>query len=81
MRANHCTYRISRSPNDDEYVATCVEFPSLSWLNEDQVEALQGIKQLVCEVLDDMRANGETLLEAAAANISLNRLASLELSG
>ena len=61
MAIDHYTYRISWSPEDSEYVATCAEFPSLSWLNEDQVEALSGIKQLVQDVIGDMYASGETV--------------------
>jgi predicted HicB family RNase H-like nuclease len=58
---DHYTYRISWSPNDREYVATCAEFPSLSWLDEDQFAALKGVKQLVAEVVDDLGARGETI--------------------
>ena len=29
---SHYTYRVSWSADDAEYVATCAEFPSLSWL-------------------------------------------------
>ncbi len=61
MATDHYTYRISWSAGDDEYVATCAEFPSLSWLDEDQTEALKGIRQLVQEVVLDLRANGETV--------------------
>ncbi len=61
MITDHYTYRISWSQNDAEYVATCAEFPSLSWLDEDQVEALKGIKQLVRDVIDDLSGTGETI--------------------
>jgi predicted HicB family RNase H-like nuclease len=61
MAIDHYTYRVSWSPNDEEYVATCVEFPSLSWLSEDDVEALRGIKRLVQDVIADMTANAEAL--------------------
>lgn len=36
------TYRVTWSVEDGEFVATCVEFPSLSWLAESQSAALQG---------------------------------------
>jgi predicted RNase H-like HicB family nuclease len=39
----HYTYSISWSSEDEEYVATCAEFPSLSWLAEDEVSALRGL--------------------------------------
>lgn len=52
-------YRVFWSADDEEFVATCAEFPSLSWLASSQVEALSGITELVNDVLDDMRASGE----------------------
>jgi predicted HicB family RNase H-like nuclease len=44
-------------------VATCLEFPSLSWLADSQVEALTGLEQVLAEVLTDMQAEGEALPE------------------
>ncbi|HSK41968.1 MAG TPA: toxin-antitoxin system HicB family antitoxin [Arenibaculum sp.] len=66
MPSNHYTYRITWSPEDGEYVATCAEFPSLSWLHDDEVEALRGIKDLVTRAIEDMHANGETIPEPIA---------------
>lgn len=66
MSADHYTYRVSWSAVDDEHVATCAEFPSLSWLADDEVAALLGIKDLVREVVEDMRAGGEDVPEALA---------------
>jgi predicted HicB family RNase H-like nuclease len=63
---DHYTYRVSWSPEDDECVATCAEFPSLSWLDKDPVEALVGVKQLVRDAIEDMRANGEQIPEPIA---------------
>lgn len=57
------TYRLSWSPGDEEFVATCVEFPSLSWLDANDIEALRGIKNLVREVVADLEANGEAVPE------------------
>ncbi|MFG1915791.1 hypothetical protein [Micromonospora sp. NPDC048898] len=31
-----------------EFVATCAEFPSLSWLAPSQIEALQGLQDVLC---------------------------------
>jgi predicted HicB family RNase H-like nuclease len=56
----HYTYRLSWSPDDGEYVATCAEFPSLSWLDKDEMVALRNLKAVVADVLKDMQANGET---------------------
>jgi predicted HicB family RNase H-like nuclease len=66
MTADHYSYRVSWSPEDGEHVATCVEFPRLSWLAADEIEALRGIKKLVSEVLADMRASGEEVPAALA---------------
>jgi predicted HicB family RNase H-like nuclease len=66
MPNDHYTYRVTWSPDDQEFVATCAEFPSLSWLEADDIDALRGIKKLVAEVADDMRANGEAVPEPLA---------------
>jgi predicted HicB family RNase H-like nuclease len=57
------TYRVTWSEEDQEYVGLCAEFPSLSWLDSDQLKALSGINQLVAEVIADMEANGEVIPE------------------
>ena len=57
------TYRISWSEEDGEYVATCAEFPSLSWLNELPEHALAGVRKVVATVLEDLEASGEPIPE------------------
>ncbi|MBF0374773.1 MAG: type II toxin-antitoxin system HicB family antitoxin [Alphaproteobacteria bacterium] len=57
----HFTYRVTWSVEDGEHVATCAEFPSLSWLDGDAVEALRGIRRMVADAIEDMRANGEAI--------------------
>lgn len=52
------SYRVSRS-TDGGFVATCLEFPSLSWLAGSRAEAVQGLMDLVCETLADMELQGE----------------------
>lgn len=37
------TYRVIWSEEDQEFVGLCTEFPSLSWLEEEQDAALHGI--------------------------------------
>lgn len=63
---SHYAYRVVWSAEDQEFVATCVEFPSLSWLAHDQVEALQGLEELVREVLDDLETEGAELPQPLA---------------
>lgn len=55
----HYTYRITWSELDQEYVALCAEFPSLSYLATSPTEALLGIIEVVAEVVKDMVDNGE----------------------
>lgn len=55
------TYRVSWSPEDEEFLGTCIEFPSLSWLAPDQVDALNGIREVVSEVVGDLQETGETV--------------------
>ena len=61
---NKYTYRVVWSEEDQEFVGLCAEFPSLSWLNKSQLAAFKGIRELVEEVLADMKKNGEELPEA-----------------
>jgi predicted HicB family RNase H-like nuclease len=52
---DHYTYRVTWSSEDGEYVGTCVEFASLSWLDKTPQAALAGIGRVVA----DMKAQGE----------------------
>ena len=54
------TYRVTWSPEDGSHVGLCAEFPSLSWLAPAPEEAFAGIRQLVRDVLEDMRQTGES---------------------
>lgn len=47
MRVDHHTYTVKWSAEDGEYLATCNEFPSLSWLTQTPEEALSGIRRVV----------------------------------
>lgn len=59
MSAEHYTYRVHWSTEDQEFVGTVAEFPSLSWLDKGQIEAFNGIRALVADVVQDMLSNGE----------------------
>lgn len=70
MNPNHYTYRVTWSPEDNEHLGLCTEFPSLSWLAATPEEALTGILQLVREVVIDMQDNGEEIpVHAGSGNI------------
>ena len=60
------TYRVTWSEEDKEYVGLCVEYPSISWLAPTLQEALEGIRQVVADVVADMEANEETVPEPIA---------------
>ena len=57
---NKYTFRVIWSEEDQEFVGLCAEFPSLSWLNKSQLAAFKGIRDLVEEVLDDLKKTNET---------------------
>jgi len=52
---------VTWSEEDGEYVALCAEFPSLSFLAGNHVDALNGLIKLIGEVIQDMQANGEDI--------------------
>lgn len=59
LQSDRYTYRITWSEEDKEYIGLCVEFPSLSWLAENPESALKGIREVVEEVIKDMKDSGE----------------------
>ncbi|MFN8191389.1 MAG: toxin-antitoxin system HicB family antitoxin [Nocardioidaceae bacterium] len=63
---SHYSYRVAWSAEDDEFVATVAEFPSLSWLAPSQVDALQGLERLLDDVVADMHNDGEAIPEPIA---------------
>ncbi len=60
------TYRVTWSEEDEEYVGLCAEFPSLSWLAKSYGAALQGIRKVVADVVDDLQTNNEPVPEPLA---------------
>ena len=63
---SHYTYRVTWSVEDQEFVATCLEFPSLSWLAVTQVDALTGLENLIADIVQDMTTQGEAIPEPLA---------------
>ena len=57
----HYAYRVVWSVEDEEFVGLCAEFPSLSYLDEDHLKALEGISKLVKDIVADMEAEGEKI--------------------
>jgi len=56
---NHYEYRVIWSEEEGQFIGLCSEFSSLSWLASSAGKALRGIRKVVADVVQDMRANGE----------------------
>jgi predicted HicB family RNase H-like nuclease len=67
LKNDHYTYRVTWSEEDGEYVGLCAEFQSLSWLASEPESALQGIRQLVADVVADLHDSGEPVPEPLAS--------------
>ncbi|WP_017614987.1 type II toxin-antitoxin system HicB family antitoxin [Nocardiopsis salina] len=65
-RADHYAYRVRWSAEDEAYLGTVAEFPSLSCLEGDRAAAFTGIQELAAEVVEDMLDAGEQPPEAIA---------------
>jgi predicted RNase H-like HicB family nuclease len=59
MSIDQYSYRVIWSDEDQEYVGLCAEFPSLSWLEPTEAEALAGIRRVVAECVADLIEDGE----------------------
>jgi len=67
LKNDRYTYRVTWSEEDEEYVGLCAEFPSLSWLSPTPEATLDGIRQVVADVVADLVANEESVPEPLAA--------------
>ena len=54
-------FNVFYSKEDGEYVGVCEEFSSVSWLETEPHMALNGIKAVIADIVEDMTANGEVL--------------------
>lgn len=66
MNNDRYTYRVTWSAEDTEHVGLCAEFPSLSWLASTPEAALEGIRTLVADTVQDLQAHHETVPQAFA---------------
>jgi len=66
LKKDYYTYQVTWSEDDDEYAGLCVEFPGLSWLAKTPESALKGIRDVVADVVKDMKANNELIPEPIA---------------
>jgi hypothetical protein len=60
------SYQVLWSAEDQEFVGLCAEYPSLSYLHQNRYTALEGISNLVKDIVADMKANGESIPEPIA---------------
>ena len=67
LKNDHYTYRVTWLEEDGEYVGLCAEFSSLSWLAQNPEAALKGIRQVVADVVKDMKESGEEPPKALAS--------------
>lgn len=63
---DHYEFTVTWSGEDGEYVGTCLEFPSLSHLAASRSAALEGIVDLVANVVEDLLASQELVPEPIA---------------
>lgn len=66
VNCDHYSYRVTWSVEDSEFVGLCAEYPSLSYLDEDRYAAIEGITNLVKDIVADLEANGEKVPEPIA---------------
>lgn len=55
------TYRVAWSSEDCGFIATCDEFPSLSWISNGPENALFGLRKIISDCIKDMIANKEVV--------------------
>ena len=67
LKNDRYTYRVTWSEDDREHIGLCAEFPSLSWLARTPESALEGIRTMVAEAVDDMESNKESIPEPIAS--------------
>ncbi len=72
--AQHYRYSVQWSPADEEFVATVAEFPSLSWLDADQLLALKGVEQLVSDIIADLLESGDEVPQPLSSRTFSGRL-------
>ena len=55
MKLRDCKFLVHWSEEDEEWVATCDKFPSMSWLAGSAREALTGLMNQTLETITDMK--------------------------
>lgn len=55
MKLKDCKFLVQWSEEDEEWVATCDKFPSMSWLGDSAREALMGMMNQTLETISDLK--------------------------
>ena len=55
MKLRDCKFSVHWSEEDEEWVATCDKFPSMSWLGPSAREGLIGLMNQTLETITDMK--------------------------
>ncbi len=63
LQNDQYSYRVIWSEEDKEYVGLCAEFSSISWLANSPEGVLHGIREVVAEVIEDMKKSGKSIPE------------------
>ena len=71
------TYRVEWSEDDQEFVGTVAEFPSLSYLAPTSTEAFAGIREVVADTLEILEEDGR---EATRTVLSAFLLRTIQLA-
>lgn len=66
LTREHPNYSVQWSREDEEYVALCEGFPSLSYLDKDPVKAFEGILALVSDIHADEESRKQLSLSIPA---------------
>jgi predicted HicB family RNase H-like nuclease len=64
--AEHYTYRVAWSAEDESFAGTVAELLSLSWVAETRAEAFDGIQNLAEDVIRDLETTGKPVPDAPA---------------
>lgn len=59
MSIDHYIYRVTWSPEERKHLATCAEFPALSWLADTPEDALIGVRDLVRDAIANCQIRRE----------------------
>lgn len=65
--ADHYTYRVFWSPEDQEYVGVCAELPGLSFLDPDSNKAFAGVRDVAREGILLLEENGDPIPQPLVA--------------